>query len=152
SGGFDKEVRYWNAEEGKELKKLPATPDDIFALALSRDGKLAASAGYGGSLRVWEAESGKPIFNGQLKEGKKKTMITYCVVFTPDGKALVTGHEADNAARVTPIVANVAEKKEPEKGKDKEKEKEKQKEPEKAKDKEKDKEKDKKEADKAKDK
>ena len=39
------------------------------------------------------------VFNHQLKKGT----VTYCVQFTPDGKALVTGHEKDNAARVTPL-------------------------------------------------
>ena len=98
SGGFDKHVRIWNVADGKEVKKLGPTPDDLFGLALSRDGKMVATSGYGGSLRVFEVGSGKEVFNTHLKK-----MVTYCVTFTPDGKALVTGHEKDNAARVTPL-------------------------------------------------
>ncbi len=98
SVGFDKKLHYWSVADGKELKKLPPTPDDLFGLALSRDGKYVATAGYGGSLRVYEIASGKEIFKQQLPK-----MVTYCVQFTPDGKALVTGHERDFAARVTPL-------------------------------------------------
>src|ERR1700680_4522371 len=38
SVGFDKRLHYWNIADGKELKKLPATPDDLFGQAISRDG------------------------------------------------------------------------------------------------------------------
>jgi WD40 repeat protein len=98
SVGFDKFLHAWNPNDGKELKKIGPTPDDLFGLAVSRDGKLIATAGYGGSLRVYELGSLKEVFKDQLKK-----TITYSVTFTPDGKALVTGHEKDNAARVTPI-------------------------------------------------
>jgi len=98
SVGFDKQLHLWNAADGKEIKKLGPTPDDIFGLAISRDGKQIATAGYGGHLRVWNLQTGTPSFAHHLKK-----MVTYCVTFTPDGKALVTGHEKDNAAVVTPL-------------------------------------------------
>ena len=105
SVGFDKRLHYWSIAEGKELKKLPPTPDDLFGLAISRDGKYVATSGYGGSLRVYEIDSGQEVFNHHLKK-----MVTYCVQFTPDGKALVTGHEKDFAARVTPLMSPDATK------------------------------------------
>jgi WD40 repeat protein len=98
SVGFDRTLHVWNAADGTEVKKLGPTPDDLFGLALSPDGKLAATAGYGGSLRVWDWENGNPTFSKDLKK-----TVTYCVAFTPDGQALVTGHERDNAVRITPI-------------------------------------------------
>ena len=100
SVGFDKKLHYWSIAEGKEIKKLPPTPDDLFGLAISRDGKYVATSGYGGSLRVYEIGTGKEVFHHHLKK-----MVTYCVQFTPDGTALVTGHEKDNAARLTPLTA-----------------------------------------------
>jgi WD40 repeat protein len=98
SVGFDRVLHVWNVEDGAQVKKLGPTPDDLFGLALSHDGKLAATAGYGGSLRIWDWADGKPTFSHDLKK-----TVTYCVAFTPDGTALVTGHEKDNAARLTPI-------------------------------------------------
>jgi len=96
--GFDRMAHVWNVADGAEVKKLGATPDDLFGLALSRDGKLAATAGYGGSLRVWDWAGGKLVFSHDLKY-----VVTYCITFTPDGRALVTGQEKDNAARVTAL-------------------------------------------------
>jgi WD40 repeat protein len=106
SVGFDKRLHYWGIAEGKELKKLPPTPDDLFGLAISRDGKYVATSGYGGSLRVYEIATGQEVFNHHLRK-----LVTYCVQFTPDGKALVTGHEKDFAARVTPLTASADAKK-----------------------------------------
>jgi len=100
SVGCDNMLRVWNVADGKEVKKIGPTPDWIFGLAVSRDKKSIATAGYGGHLFLWDLNTGKSTYANHLKK-----MITYCVVFTPDGKALVTGHERDNAALVTPLTA-----------------------------------------------
>ena len=100
--GFDKYLRVWDALEGKELEHYGPAPDDLYGLAVSKDGNLVATAGYGGNLRLYDVQSGK-VKGFQLSEPKKKNMITYCIAFTPDGKAVVTGHEFGNAARVTPL-------------------------------------------------
>jgi WD40 repeat protein len=96
--GFDRSLHVWKVADGAEVRKLGPTADDLFGLALSRDGKQAATAGYGGSLRVWDWAGGKLIFSQD-----HRYTITYCVTFTPDGKALVTGQEKDCAARITPL-------------------------------------------------
>lgn len=102
--GMDNRLKFYSVADGKELKKLPPAPDWLFGIALSRDGKQVATAGYGGSLRVYDLASGKDVFSAQLQASDKlKKLVTYCVQFTPDGKALVTGHEKDNAAKVTPL-------------------------------------------------
>jgi len=103
TGGFDKQVHLWDVQSGKELKKMGPTPDDIFGLSVSRDGKQVVTAGYGGSLTVWDLETGKSSFSTQMKGAKTSRLITYCVLFTPDGGAVVTGHEVGNLARVTPL-------------------------------------------------
>ncbi len=103
TGGFDKHLHLWDVAAGKEIKKLGPTPDDIFGLAVSKDGKQVVTAGYGGSLNLWDLNTGKPAFTVQLKGEKKPRTVTYCVAFTPDGGAVVTGHEAGNLARVTPL-------------------------------------------------
>ena len=79
--------RSWSVSlhrEGSVWKVGPA-PDDLFGLSISRDGKAVATAGYGGSLRVYDLASGKQTFATDLKRG----MITYCVTFTPDGNWIV---------------------------------------------------------------
>jgi WD40 repeat protein len=98
SVGFDRHVRIWNPADGKEIKKLGPTPDDIFGLALSQDGKKIATAGYGGSLRVWETTGDKATFSKDLK-----FMVTFCIAFSPDGTAVITGHDKNFVAKVTPL-------------------------------------------------
>lgn len=98
SVGYDRHLRIWNVAEAKELKKIGPAPHDLFGLAISRDGKQVATAGIGGSIRVYDAASGKETFTKQLDK-----LITYSVTFAPDGKQLVIGTEKDNAARVVDI-------------------------------------------------
>jgi WD40 repeat protein len=84
----DRFVRIWNVADGKETKKLGPTPDDTFGMALSPDGKLAATCGYGGHLTIWNVAEGK-----QAAARKLPKYGAYCVRFTPDGKSVVTGHD-----------------------------------------------------------
>jgi WD40 repeat protein len=81
-----------------ETKKLGQLKEDIYGLALSPDGKKLAACGYGGQLMVWDLMSGKEVFSQHLEKG----MITLCIAFSPDGQALVTGHEKGNLVKVTP--------------------------------------------------
>src|SRR5262245_29531529 len=55
--GFDHMLRFYNVADGKETKKIGPTPDWLVGVALSKDGKNVATAGYGGSLRVYELGS-----------------------------------------------------------------------------------------------
>jgi|SRR6516165_2020628 WD40 repeat protein len=95
-GLIDRTLRQWNVAMGTELKKLGPTPDDPYGIAWSRDGKMLATSGYGGNIIVWNLAEGKPANTIRLKFG------AFCVAFTPDGKAVVTGH-ADKMCYVTPI-------------------------------------------------
>ena len=113
SGGSDKYVRYWNIAEGKETKKIGPSNDWIMALAVSKDGKNLAAAGYGGSLRVYDLATGNQLYpeKGKEKEidSKRRAWMTYSAVFSPDGKSVLTGHEKSergglgNVVKVTAI-------------------------------------------------
>jgi WD40 repeat protein len=96
-GMMDRTVRLWNLGDGKEAKKMGPSPDDLYGIALSRDGKRLATCGYGGNLIVWNQSDGKPAFTHKLK------YVTYCLTFTPDGKALVTGHDRPYVCLVTSL-------------------------------------------------
>lgn len=118
-GMMDRTVRLWNISEpgakvsepggkvsepgasatgtGKELKKMGPTPDDLYGIAFSRDGKTLATCGYGGHLIVWNLADGKPAWTQKLP------YVTYCLAFTPDGKAMVTGHDKPYVCLVTSL-------------------------------------------------
>jgi WD40 repeat protein len=68
--------------DAKELAKLEGHPDDIYAVQFSRDGKLLASAGYGGNVIVWDTTTNKEKQRIKLPVG----MQAYSVIFAPDGK------------------------------------------------------------------
>jgi WD40 repeat protein len=95
-GLLDRCLRMWNVASGMETKKLGPTPDDLYGIAWSRDGKKLATSGYGGNLIVWNLAEGKPASTRKIKFG------AYCIAFTPDGKALVTGHD-NHSCYITPI-------------------------------------------------
>ncbi len=94
SGGFDATARAWDAATGKLLATFEAD-EPVLAVAVSPDGKAvaAASARWGNGfygrapaeVRVWDVASSKPL--ATLPEQPNQV---FGVVFTPDGKSLIT--------------------------------------------------------------
>jgi WD40 repeat protein len=85
SAGFDGHVRVWCVASGKELRAFKADPGTVYGLALSPDGKLAATSGRDG-LRIWEVETGR----AQQHEAMNKHSCV-AVAFSPDGKLVASG-------------------------------------------------------------
>jgi WD40 repeat protein len=69
--------------------------EPVWCAAFSADGKRTASGGEGGSLYLWEAHTGREInrFEGHTKKIDQ-------VLFTRDGKTLVSASDEDASVRI----------------------------------------------------
>jgi WD40 repeat protein len=79
-----------------KTKKVKLTENDMYGIAFARDGKGLATADYAGWVYLWDLSAGKAAWSKKLK-----APCIYCVVFSPDGKFLLTGHD-NKTIQVTP--------------------------------------------------
>jgi WD40 repeat protein len=97
SASMDRTIRVWNVTDAKETKKLGPTTDDPYALAWWPATKTLAVCGYSGQVTTWALDDPKPKLTKAIKSPG------YCIAFTGDGKAVLTGH--DNGTIVYTLLA-----------------------------------------------
>jgi WD40 repeat protein len=81
SGGFDGQVKIWDAATGKLAANCTSFVFPILAVAFSPDGRLVASGGSDRAVKVWEASNGNILATLSGHEG-----AVHGVAFSPDGK------------------------------------------------------------------
>jgi WD40 repeat protein len=59
SGSWDKTIKVWNLETGKELDTLTGHTDSVQAVVVTPDGQRIISGSWDNSLKVWSLEKGK---------------------------------------------------------------------------------------------
>ncbi len=113
SGWGDSSIKLWDVATRKNFATLispkaggnPEETISIRSVAFSPDGQSVVSANTGstsgGMLRAWNVASGKSTasFNGLADPNLVLSSGIYCVVYSPDGKTLASGHE-DNLIRL----------------------------------------------------
>jgi len=93
-----KEAPAINPKDLGEMKRWGPTVDDPYALAWHSGSKALAVCGYSGQITIWMLTDNQPKFSKRIPNPG------YCIVFLPNGKAVVTGHDNGTIA-VTPWLA-----------------------------------------------
>jgi len=78
----------WDLKRGIILNELEGRGEGLGSIAISQDGKLIASIGYGGHINAWHGDTGKPLIQAFTPhpEGGVCSMD-----FSSDGATLATG-------------------------------------------------------------
>jgi WD40 repeat protein len=97
--GNGKTIQVFDLTTGKPVKSIKGSEHSIAALALSPDGKVLASAGWG--IDLWDAATGKKLRRlgesgkeRHLPEGPTGSVST--LAFSPDGKTLAASSFSDS--------------------------------------------------------
>src|SRR5205085_11344217 len=95
SGSWDGTLRVWDPETSQKALTLLGHKSQVECVAISPDGQYLASAAgdwdgggsryVNGELRIWDAKSGRTVFNREAQASG----VT-CVAFSPDGRYLAT--------------------------------------------------------------
>jgi WD40 repeat protein len=90
-------VRLWDRVKNTEGCTLKH-PGAIGGLTFAPDSKRIASIGAEGTMKIWDAETGKQLVSVQAPLEDRDPWFT-CIVFSPDGHYIATGG-SDNAIRL----------------------------------------------------
>jgi WD40 repeat protein len=85
SGGFDGYLRVWDLASRKEVRAIKVEGGTVYSLALSPDGRMAATAGRDG-LKLWNLAAGTEVPSEAMNKHE-----CVAVAFAPDGKMVASG-------------------------------------------------------------
>ena len=94
SGGWDKTVRLWDVNTGRELKKLTGHTRSTNSVSFSPGGQVIASGSSDHTIRLWDVNTGR-----ELKKLTGHTNDVFRLSFSPDGQTLASGGP-DNTVRL----------------------------------------------------
>ncbi len=93
TGSFDKTARLWDAQSGAPFAAVMRHDSPVYCVAFSPDGRRVVT-GTGiwletGVVQLWDAQTGNPVGNAM----RHANNIVWSVVFSADGKLLLTGSQ-----------------------------------------------------------
>jgi WD40 repeat protein/tRNA A-37 threonylcarbamoyl transferase component Bud32 len=94
----DSLVRLGDVKSGKEVRTFDGHIGGIQGVAFAPGGKIAASGGDDGTVRIWDVATAKEL--QRLETGEK----VFCVAFSPDGRQVVSGHWSSGTLTPDPTI------------------------------------------------
>jgi WD40 repeat protein len=94
TASYDKLIKLWDAETGKEIRTLKDHIDAIYALAFTPDGKRLVSGASDRSIKVWNPETGERLFTMS-----EPTDGVNSIAISPDGKRVAAAGQ-DKTIRI----------------------------------------------------
>jgi WD40 repeat protein/serine/threonine protein kinase len=94
TGGHDGLALIWSSADSRPRHTLKGHEGSIWAVAITRDGRLALTAGNDLTIRLWDAATGK-----ELKVFRGHSGPVLAVAFSPDGRFMITGSQ-DNTVKL----------------------------------------------------
>ncbi len=84
--GFGSDLVLWDLTTGGVVRRYPSDRVVVRLIAVSRDGRIAATAGSDRTIRVWDVETGQ-----EKQQLKGHTSEIRCLGLTPDGRLALSG-------------------------------------------------------------
>jgi hypothetical protein len=85
TGGQDRSIRLWNADNGKEIARFTGHNDVVVALAFMPDGRTLVSGSHDRTVRLWEVSTGK-----ERMQFTGHTNLVRSVAISADGRTVAS--------------------------------------------------------------
>jgi WD40 repeat protein len=94
SGGYDGRLIWWDLEDGKAIRTVPAHSKWVRDVAATADGSVVASVADDMVCRLWDGQTGEK--RHELRGHEAQTphhfpSMLYACTFSPDGRHVATG-------------------------------------------------------------
>jgi hypothetical protein len=93
SGGADGTVRMWNVFSAQATMILAGHTDTVFDIAVSTDGRYAATASHDRTGKIWDTGSGRALRTLVGHKGR-----VWGIAFDPDGSRIATASDDETVA------------------------------------------------------